>query len=412
MDAQGTDRPARAANGAGVVIVGASLAGAHAALELRRLGYDAPVTLVGAEPHLPYERPELSKGYLAGEVPLDRLFVAPEGAYVDAGIDLRLGVRAARLDTDARRVRLADGQRLAYDALVVATGSANVRPRIEGVDLPGVFQLRTVEEARALRSAATPGSRAVVVGTGLVGCEVAATLTTLGLTVTAVDALPGPLWAVLGPELSRLVRGWHEDSGVVVLGGVGVTAIEGSGRAERVRLADGRSLAADLVVVGVGARPVVDWFADAPLQHAAGGLAVDADLRTDAPGVYAIGDVAAVWDPAAGVHRRSEHYSSAVEQGRRVAHSVVGAVQPASPPEWFWSHQYGHYLQYAGQHTCDDELVVRRAPFAAFFLRDSVLRAVATVDNGRDLRRALRLLGRPVDPALLADPAADLRTVA
>lgn len=401
-----------AVTGAGVVIVGASLAGAHAALELRRLGYDAPVTLVGAEPHLPYERPELSKGYLAGEVPLDKLFVAPETTYVDAAIDLRLGVRASGLDTDARRVLLADGQTLAYDALVVATGSANVRPRIGGIDSPGVFQLRTVEQAQALRAQAAPGSRVVVVGTGLVGCEVAATLRTLGLAVTAVDALPGPLWAVLGPELSALVRGWHEEKGVALLDGVGVTAIEGSGRAERVLLADGREVEADLVVVGVGARPVVDWLAGAPLQLAAGGLAVDTDLRTDAPGIYAAGDVAAVWDAAAGVHRRTEHYSSAVEQGRRVAHTVVGSVLPPSPPDWFWSHQYDHYLQYAGQHTPDDVMVLRPAPFAAFFLHDSVLRAVATVDNGKDLRRALRLLGRTVDPALLADPTADLRKIA
>ncbi len=394
-----------------VVVVGASLAGAHAALELRRLGHEGPVTLVGAEPHLPYERPELSKGYLGGSVGLDTLLVAPQATYAEAGIDLRLGVRASGVDTGARLVQLASGEALAYDSLVVATGSANIRPPIEGMDLPGVFQLRTVDDAQALAAAGTPGSRVVVVGTGLVGCEVAATLTGLGLAVTATDALPGPLWALLGPELSRLVLGWHEQHGVEFAGGAGVTAIEGAARAERVRLANGRVLEADLVVVGVGARPALDWLAGAQLELATGGLAVDADLRTSVPGVFAAGDVAAVLDPAAGVHRRTEHYMSAMQQGQRVAQVLAGAVPPPQP-EWFWSHQYGHYLQYAGRHEPGDELVLRPSPFAAFFLRDSVVRAVATVDNGRDLRRALRLLGRTVDPALLVDPAVDLRKLA
>ena len=396
----------------GVVVVGASLAGAHAALELRRLGYDDPVTLIGAEPHLPYERPELSKGYLAGEVTLDKLLVAQATAYSDADVDLRLGIRAVDVDSALRRVHLANGETLAYDALVVATGSANVRPRIEGMDLDGVFQLRTVDEAEALAAAARPGGRAVVVGTGLVGCEVAATLSTRGLSVSAVDPLPGPLWTALGPELSALVRGWHIEHGVEVITGTGAAAIEGAEQVERVRLTDGRILEADVVVVGVGARPVLDWLTRAPLTLAAGGVAVDAEQRSDVPGIYAAGDVAAVTRPGAPEPRRTEHYSSAVAQGKRVAHAVVGVPVPAPQQDWFWSHQYGHYLQYAGEHGPDDELVVRPEPFAAFFLRDAVLRAVATVDNGRDLRRALRLIGRPVDRAVLADPAGDLRTVA
>lgn len=396
----------------GVVVVGASLAGAHIALELRRLGYEGPLTLVGAEAHLPYERPELSKGYLAGSVGVDALLVAPAATYAEAGIELRLGIRASGVDIDSHRVQLADGETLAYDTLVVATGSANVRPPIVGMELPGVFQLRSLDDAQALAAAATPGARAVVVGAGLVGCEVAATLSSLGLTVTAIDALPGPLWAVLGADLSAVVLGWHEQHGVAFVGGAGVTAIEGADRAERVRLANGRVLDADVVVVGVGARPALDWLADAPLDLAAGGLAVDANLRTSVADVFAAGDVAAVWDAAAGEHRRTEHYMSAMEQGQRAAGIIVGAAPPASQPEWFWSHQYGHYLQYAGRHEPTDELVLRPSPFAAFFLRDEVVRAVATVDNGRDLRRALRLLGRTVDRALLVDPAVDLRKVA
>ncbi|MDX6227808.1 MAG: 3-phenylpropionate/trans-cinnamate dioxygenase ferredoxin reductase component [Frankiales bacterium] len=394
----------------GVVIVGASLAGAHAALSLRRLGYQQPVTLVGAESWLPYERPELSKGFLAGTVTEDALFVATQQDYDDAAIELRLGTTATGVDVPRRRLLL-EGDEVPFDALVIATGSSNITPRLPGIDLPGVLQLRTLDDAETLGAAAEEAGRVVVMGTGLVGCEVAATLNGRGLQVTALDLLPGPLWALLGPELSDLVRGWHEEHGVQIVGGTGVVAIEGAGRVERVVLTDGRTLDADLVVVGVGARPAIRWLQDVPLHLDAGGVGVDPQLRTSLESVYAAGDVAAVWDPAAAKHRRVEHYNSAVEQGDRVAHVIAGVAVPSIGPTWFWSRQFGHYLQYAGEHGPGDVLVRRPDPFAAFFRRGDVLRAVATVDNGRDLRRALKLLGRVVDPDLLADPSVDLRTL-
>ena len=392
-----------------VLVVGASLAGAHTALQLRALGHDGPVTLLGAETRLPYERPGLSKGYLTGTTPFDKLLVRPAGTYDEAGIELRLGSRATGLDAERRVVLTADCE-LPYDVLVVATGSANVRPPIPGIDLPGVHQLRTVDNADALRHAAATASRAVIVGAGFIGCEIAATLRSSGLDVTVVDALPGPMWAVLGQQLSGVVRSWHEERDVRVLGGAGVAAIEGTGAVERVRLVDGTLLEADLVVVGVGARPMLDWLTEAPLHFAAGGLGVDADGRTDRSGVFAVGDVAAVWDGAE--HRRTEHYGSAIAQAARVAAAIVGAPAPASKVSSFWSEQYDHFLQYAGRHAPTDELVLRPDPLAAFFLRDGVMTAVATVDNGKDLRRALPLLGTSVDPALLADASVDLRTVA
>jgi 3-phenylpropionate/trans-cinnamate dioxygenase ferredoxin reductase subunit len=353
----------------------------------------------------------LSKGFLAGIVPEDKLFVATRQEYDEARIELRLGTTAAGVDVDHRRVLLA-GDTVPYDALVVATGSANIRPPIPGMELLGVLQLRTLDDAHVLASAAAAASRVVVVGMGLVGCEIAATLSTLGLQVAAVDALPGPLWAVLGADLSAMVQGWHEDHGVQIIGGTGVVAVQGSDRAERVLLTDGRSLDADLVVVGVGARAAIGWLHDVPVHLDAGGVGVDPELRTSVENVYAAGDVAAVWDPTKSRHHRTEHYSSAIDQGHRVARAIAGADVPAPEPSWFWSSQYGHYLQYAGQHLPDDLLVRRPDPFAAFFLRDEVLRAVATVDNGRDLRRSLKLLGHWVDRDLLADPAGDLRTAA
>lgn len=389
----------------GVVVVGASLAGATAAVRLRRLGYDGPLTLLGAEPHLPYERPALSKGYLTGDVGLDRLLVHEPGAYDELGIALRLGAPATGVDIARRRVLL-DREDVPYGVLVIATGSSSIRPPIPGMDLPGVHQLRTTDDADALRADALQSATAVVVGTGFIGCEIAATLRGLGLGVTAVDALPGPLWTVLGPRLSGVVRGWHEEHGVRVIGGAGVSALEGADRVAQVRLADGRVLPADLVVVGVGARPALSWLGDAGIARAAGGLAVDEDGRTSADGVYAIGDVAALHGT------RTEHHRFAITSAERAAHSVLGRAVPAVEAPEFWSDQYGRTLQYAGRHEPGDDLVLRPDGGAGFFLRGGVLTALVTVDNGRDLRRGIKLLGRAVDPTLLADPGTDLRTVA
>ena len=395
-------------SGAGVVIAGASLAGAHAALALRRLGWAEPVTLIGSELHLPYERPELSKGLLAGSVEAERLFVATQQEYDDADITLRLGTTVAGVDLDRRQAILADGASLGYDSLVVATGSINVRPGLPGIDLPGVHQLRTLDEAQSLATAAAGARRAAVVGMGFIGCEVVATLRERGLDVTAVDPQPGPLWQVLGAELSAMVRSWHEENGVTIIDGVGVAAIEGERAAERVVLADGRRLDADLVVVGVGARAAIDWLHDVPVHLAAGGVGVDSQMRTSAENVYAAGDVASVWDEAAGRHRRTEHFLSAIDQGGRAAHAIAGAEPPPTRPGWFWSTQYGHYLQHAGERTDDDVLVQHADPFAAYFVRDEVLRGIVTVDNSRELRRAMKLLGQPFTGLDGPRPAAEL----
>lgn len=392
-----------------VIVVGASLAGATAAARLRRLGHDGPIALVGAEAHLPYERPGLSKGYLTGGLALDALLVHPAETYDELDIELRLGRPATGIDVDGRRVLLGADD-LGYDDLVLATGSANIRPPIPGIDLEGIYQLRTVDDANKLRAAAQGGGRAVVVGTGFIGCEVAATLRGQGLDVTALDGLPGPLWNVLGPEISAVVRGWHQDNGTTVLGDAPVAAFHGTDRVEQVLLQDGRSLPADLVVVGVGARPALGWLDDAPLHRAAGGIGVDQHGRTSAADVYAIGDMAAAWDPAIGEHRRVEHYSSALGDADAVAHAVLGLDPPVRKPPWFWSDQYDHTLHYTGHHRPGDETVVRPDGSAAFFLRGDALVAALTIDNGKDMRRAMKLLGQNADRGRLADPTIDVRT--
>lgn len=405
-----------------VVVVGASLAGATAALTLREAGHDGEIVLLGAETELPYERPALSKGYLAGQQTLDKLLVRPAAAYDEHRITLRLGQAATGLDADRRQVLLFSGERLDYADVVIATGAANVRPPIPGIDLAGVHQLRTAADADALRTE-LPGLRAaVVVGQGFIGCEIAATLTDLGVQVTAVDAVPGPLWGPLGPELSAVVRRWHEDRGVRLVNGVGVSAFlpDASGtRVGAVELADGQRMDAGLVVVGVGVRPATGWLAATPVHLVRGAVGVDTEGRTNLPHTYAAGDVTATWDQALGQHLRHEHWASAIDQGQRVARAVAGAPQPEGPAvPYFWSDQYDRNLQYAGGHDADCDLVVRgdpgdpAAPLVAFFLRDGALAAVLAVNSGKELRRAQRLIGHAVDPLALTDPSVDLRRLA
>ena len=403
-----------------VVIVGASLAGATTAFALRDRGFDGEIVLVGAETELPYERPALSKSYLAGETPLDKLLVRPADAYDEHRITLRLGHAATALDTERRTVTLDSGEALNYTHLVVATGASNTRPPIPGIDLAGVHQLRTVADADALRHELPGLGTAVVVGQGFIGCEIAATLTGLGVAVTAVDAVPGPLWGPLGPQLSSLVRRWHIDRGARLINDVGVSAFLGddTGRVRTVELADGRRLEADLVVVGVGVRPATGWLHETPVDLVGGAIGVDTEGRTNLPGVYAAGDVTATWDDELDQHVRHEHWASAIDQGQRVANAITGTPRPAPAHPSFWSDQYDRSLQYVGSHDADCDIVVRGdlaqadAAVLAFFLRAGRLAAVLSVNNGKDLRRAQRLIGTAVDPAALADPGVDLRQLA
>ena len=405
-----------------VLVVGASLAGATVAATLREVGFDDEITLLGAESALPYERPALSKKYLTGAVSAEAILVHEAAFYAANQITLRLGEPAVGLDADRRLVRLASGEQLPFGTLVIATGASNVRPRIPGIDLAGVHQLRTIADADALRAALAGGARtAVIVGMGFIGCEIAATLAGLGLHVTAVDGGPGPLWGPLGPELSAVARGWHEQHGVRVLTDRSVTALlpDASGSAvTAVQLGSAERLEADLVVVGVGARPNTSWLLEAPLHLHRGAVGVDTAGRTDLPGVYAVGDVTASWDAAAGTHRRHEHWASAIAQGRATALAIAGLSPEPSAPPYFWSDQYDKTLQYAGEHDADGQLVLRgdltrpEQPVTGFFLRGGTVTAVLAVNDGKQFRRAQRLLGLTLNPTELADRALDLRLLA
>jgi 3-phenylpropionate/trans-cinnamate dioxygenase ferredoxin reductase subunit len=397
-----------------VVIVGGGLAGATAAATLRAEGYEGGIALVAAEARPPYERPPLSKELLRGEQPFEKALVRPEEFYAGNGIELLLGTRAVRIDPVGRRVELAAGESLAYDAVLVATGGANRPLPVPGAELGGVLGLRTVDESERIRAAALEGGPAVVVGMGFIGSEVAASLRELGVAVTAVEPLAAPLARVLGPEVGGTVAALHRAHGVELLLGEGVEAFEGDRRVERVVTSSGRRLDAAFVVTGVGIAPAVELFEGTGVELEDGAV-VDALGRTRVDGIWAAGDVARHEHPVLGRRVRVEHFQHAHEHGAAVARAMLGKGEPYAPPYWFWSDQYDANLQLAGLPDGWDELLVRGSldelDYVAFYLAGGRVVAAAAMNRGRDLRRATPLVAsRAVaDRDALRDEGVDLR---
>ncbi|WP_030040906.1 NAD(P)/FAD-dependent oxidoreductase [Streptomyces resistomycificus] len=330
-----------------VAVVGASLAGLSAARSLRKQGYDGRLVVIGEELHRPYDRPPLSKEFLAGI--LGEAELALESADEDLAAEWLLGVRATGLDHTERAVRLADGREVRADGVVIATGAAaRTLPGSEG--LAGVHTLRTLDDARALRGELAEGGRLVVIGGGFIGAEVASTARALGLDVTVVEAAPTPLAGPLGEAMGAVVSGLHTDHGVRLLCGAGVKGLSGETRVDAVLLEDGRSIPADIVVVGVGARPCVEWLAGSGIALD-NGVKCGADGRTSLAGVVAVGDCANWYDPRTAAHRRVEHWTGARERPDAAVATLLagGAVEPGAPrPPYFWSDQYGVKIQFAG----------------------------------------------------------------
>jgi NADPH-dependent 2,4-dienoyl-CoA reductase/sulfur reductase-like enzyme len=341
-----------------VVVVGASLAGLRAAEALRREGFDGRLIVVGAEAHLPYDRPPLSKQFLAGEQQAEDLALR-KAPYEELDLDLRLGVRAAGLDLADRAVELADGSGLPFDGLVLATG-ASPRTLPGQPDLDGVVVLRTLDDAADLRARLAAGPRVVVIGAGFIGSEVAATCRGLGLDVTVLEALPAPMVRGLGPELGAACGELHRDHGVDLRLGVGVAGIEGDTHVERVRLADGSAVEADVVVVGVGVAPNTQWLEGSGLTIE-NGVVCDETLLA-APGVVAAGDVARWPNPRFGELMRLEHWTNASDQGVAAAQRLLHGDGPAAPPyapiPFVWSDQYDIKIQTVGHFRGDDEMHV------------------------------------------------------
>ena len=400
-----------------VVIIGASLTGASAAVALRDNGFDGSVTLIGAEAHPPYERPPLSKEYLRGEVPIEKALVKPPDWYRENDVTTLLGIAAERIDVSERTVVLSDGHTVGYDALLIATGGRNRKISAPGSELDGVFQLRTVADADRIRAAATDCHRAVVVGMGFIGAEVAASLRALGVEVTAVEPLPTPLYRVLGGEVGSALAALHSDHGVKLTLEDVVESFEGTGRVEAVTTKAGSRIECNLVVAGIGIEPVTEIVTGTGVE-VDNGILVDEYCRTNVDGIYAAGDVANHMHPLFARRMRVEHWQNAMRHGAHAAKSIMGATDPYTEVHWFWSDQYDANLQYAGHHREWDQLVFRGSvadrSFLAFYVKDGLVDAAVGFNRGKELRRAMAIVKarKPVDPAKLQDEDVDLKSLA
>ena len=401
----------------GFIIIGASLAGAKAAQTLREEGFGGRVVLIGEEPVRPYERPPLSKEYLQGKAEADAAFVHDPGYYDQHDIDLRLSTRVRGLEPRDREVVLASGERIGYDAVLLATGAVPRRLQVPGAALAGVHYLRDLADAERLRAAITAGGRVVVIGAGWIGCEVAASARQLGADVAMVERGRLPLERVLGPELGRFYRDVHADHGVELHSGVGVEALRGGDRVEQVRLTDGTALAADVVVVGVGVTPRVE-LAEAAGLTLGNGVVTDEYLATSAAGVFAAGDVASAWHPLLARRIRLEHWSSALNQGPAAARNMLGRRVRYEQLPYFYSDQYDVGMEYSGHAPGWDRVVFRGDPasrgFIAFWLKDGRVAAGMNV-NVWDVAGPIAALvasGRPVEESRLLDPDVELATLA
>ncbi len=396
-----------------VVVIGAGQAGASLVAKLRALGHAGEITLIGAEPMVPYQRPPLSKAYLLGEIGVDRLILRSEDYYAEQRIALRLGSPVLAIDRAAQMVRL-DGEAVPYDALALTTGSVPRRlPGAIGGDLAGVFTVRGIADVEAMRPSFRPGARLVIVGGGYIGLEAAAVARKLGLEVTVVEMAPRILQRVAAPETSDWFRALHLAHGVTILEGTGLKRLVGEGHVTGAELADGRVLPADFVIAGVGILP------DTALAQAAGlaldnGIAADELGRTSDPAIWAAGDCASF--PQGGGRLRLESVGNAIDMGEAVAANMLGAGAPYVARPWFWSDQYEAKLQIAGLNSGYDRVVTRKTSddqLAFWYFAGDRLLAVDAMNDARAYMVGKRLIeaGRSPDPALLADPSVDLKAL-
>ena len=395
-----------------VVVIGAGQAGASCVAKLRNGGFEGKITLIGAEPCPPYQRPPLSKGYLLGDMTLERLFLRPEAFYADQGIALKTDCRVTAIDPETRVLATTVGQ-IAYDELVLATGSLPRRlPAAIGGDLVGVFTVRDLADVDAMAPRFSKGAKVLIVGGGYIGLEAAAVAAKLGLEVTLVEMADRILQRVAAPETSDYFRALHEGHGVTLREGVGLERLLGEGHVTGARLSDGTEIAADFVITGVGIEP------DIALAKAAGieidnGIKVDAQGRTSVPGIWAAGDCTSF--PYRGGRIRLESVPNAIDQAEVVAENILGAGKEYIAKPWFWSDQYDVKLQIAGLNAGYDRVVSRLGDGSAsfwYYLGDTLL-AVDAANDPRGYMVGKRLIeaGKSPDPALIADPDTDLKAL-
>ena len=398
-----------------IVIVGGGHAGGQAAASLRQEGYEGEVVVVADEPHIPYQRPPLSKQYLAGEYGLERVYLRPAKFYEGKDVAVRTGVRAMRIDPEARTLDCDDGRSLRYDKLLLATGARPRRFDAAGDDLGGVHYLRTIADVDAIRRDFEPGRRIVIVGGGYIGLEVAAVAVETGLATTVLEAEERILGRVTTPEMSAFYHDLHTAKGVAIRTGAKVQSFAGeNGRLRGVVCADGEQVDADLAVVGIGVVPNVELAAAAGLE-CDNGIVVDEFTRTSAPDVHAVGDCTNHPNPVLGRRLRLESVPNAMEQSRVAAANLAdeGAEKVYAAVPWFWSDQYDLKLQMVGFPAEADRQVTRgdvaSGQFATFHLAGSTVVAADAVNSAREFMAARQLVGKTVDPGSLEDAAVDLR---
>jgi 3-phenylpropionate/trans-cinnamate dioxygenase ferredoxin reductase subunit len=390
------------------VIVGAALAGAKAAEALREEGFEGRIVLIGQEPELPYERPPLSKDYLRGESPREKALVHAEDFYTAHDIELHTATTVEHIDTAASSVLLSTGERLAYDRLLLATGAEPRRLSLPGSELDGLYYLRDIGDADRLAARLNEGGRVVVIGGGWIGAEVAASARQKGLEVTIVEQAGVPLERVLGREVGEVYAQIHRDHGVELVTGASLQGFGGAGRVERVMLADGTTHETDFVVVGVGVSPRTELAEQAGIA-VDNGIVTDDRLETNAPGVFAAGDVANAFHPFYDRHLRVEHWANALNQPATAARGMLGKPASYDRLPYFFSDQYEVGMEYTGYATSWDEVVFRGDPasreFIAFWLEGG--RVVAGMNvNVWDVGESIKALihsREPVDAGRLGD---------
>lgn len=399
-----------------VAIAGAGHSAGQVVATLRQKKYDGAIILIGEEPWLPYQRPPLSKKYLAGELDAERLHFKPQSFYDDRQIELRLETRIDAIDRGAKALVLSGDGTLAYDKLVIATGA---RPRVldvPGVDLDGIHYLRTIADVTAIRSRLEKGTRLAIVGAGYIGLEVAAVASQLGADVTVIEMEDRVMSRVVSPAISEFYQKQHAAHGVEILLSTGVAGFSGDGQVAAVDLSDGKQLAADLVVIGIGIVPNTELAADAGLE-VDNGIVVDDHCRTADPDIFAVGDCTQHPNEILGYRVRLESVHNALEQAKTAASNICGEDACYAQVPWFWSDQYDLKLQIAGLSQGYDRVIVRGDPgsrsFACLYLRDGQLIAVDAINNPKDFMQSKSLIAAHavIDPDKLADTALELKTL-
>ncbi|WP_304164139.1 NAD(P)/FAD-dependent oxidoreductase [Phenylobacterium aquaticum] len=401
-----------------VVIIGAGHAGGTAAALLRQYGFAGPITLVGEEPIPPYQRPPLSKAWLKGEADADSLALKPLEFYAENNIDFRPNLKAVKLARSDKIVTLSDGATLTYDFLILATGARAIKLPVEGADLKGLLELRTAADAEALKATLGPGKRLAIVGGGYIGLEAAASARSLGAEAVVLERETRLLARVACETLSTFFQGRHEAHGVRFELGASVVGFEGrDGHVTGVKLADGRTIACDAALIGVGAAPNDEIAKDAGLDCARG-IVVDLEARTSDPSIFAIGDVAHRPMPIYDRMFRMESVPNALEQAKQAASAITGRPAPAGETPWQWSDQYDLKLQIAGYAFDADEILLRGDPatgkFAIFHLKGDLVQSVEAINSPPEFMMGRQLIGarRPVNKAKLADTTVSMKEVA